>query len=229
MKFKGWQKVSLIDFPGRIATIVFTGGCNFRCPYCHNPELVIGWEKLPDIDEEEVFRYLERRKGLIDGIAITGGEPLLHQEIIDFIRRAKSKGYPVKIDTNGAFPEVLAQLINDKLIDFIAMDIKGAKDRYAEVAGVPVDIEKIDKSIKMIMESGIDYEFRTSVLPMFFNTEEAKKIGEWIKGAKRYVLQIVHTVKTLDERIKEGKIYLPHEVEAFVPILKQYVESVIVR
>jgi len=217
MKFKALQKLSVIDYPGKLCVIAFTGGCNFRCSYCHNPELVIGYEKLPDIDEKEILSLMEKRRGFIDGISITGGEPTLHKELPEFISRIKEAGFLVKLDTNGTNPDMLIKIINN--LDYVAMDIKATPSKYKEVTGVDVDISSIDKSIEIIMNSGVDYEFRTTVFPEFFNKEDAKQIGEWLKAAKRYVLQRPRVIKTLSGNFKDAKLYSDTELKEFVPFL----------
>jgi pyruvate formate lyase activating enzyme len=217
MKFKALEKLSVIDYPGKLCAIVFTGGCNFRCSYCHNPELVIGHEKLPDIDESEILDFMERRKGFLDGISITGGEPTIHKELPEFVSRVKEAGFLVKLDTNGTNPDLLLKTINN--LDYVAMDIKATPERYKEVTGVNANLSSIEKSIKIIMSSDVDYEFRTTVFPEFFNKEDAKQIGKWLKNAKRYLLQRPRVIKTLDGNIKNAKLYDDSELRKFVPLL----------
>lgn len=204
MRIGGIQKLTLIDYPGVIATTVFTVGCSFRCGFCHNPELVVP-EKFPKLNkmEREFFEHLEKRKGKLEGVCITGGEPTIQPDIVEFIRKIKKMGYLVKLDSNGSNPHTLEKIIKEGLVDFIAMDIKSAPDNYSKVAGLNVDIEKIKKSVKMIMESGVDYEFRTTVVPGIHSEKEFLKIGEWIKGAKAYYLQEYREMITLDEKIGE--------------------------
>lgn len=202
MRIGGIQKLTLIDYPGVIATTVFTVGCSFRCGFCHNPELVLP-EKFPELNEmeKEFFEHLEKRKGKLEGVCITGGEPTIQPDIIEFIRKIKDMGYLVKLDSNGSNPHVLEKIIQEGLVDFIAMDIKSAPENYSKVVGLNVDIEKIKKSVKMIMESGIDYEFRTTVVPGVHSEEEFLEVGKWIKGAKAYYLQEYREMITLDEKI----------------------------
>ena len=217
MKFKALEKLSVIDYPGKLCAIVFTGGCNFRCSYCHNPELVVGYEKLPDIDESEILNFMERRRGFIDGISITGGEPTIHKELPEFISRVKEVGFLVKLDTNGTNPDMLLKIINN--LDYVAMDIKTTPERYKEVTAVNVDLSSIEKSTEIIMNSSVDYEFRTTVFPEFFNKEDAKQIGEWLKNAERYVLQRPRVIKTLSGNLKNAKLYNDSELREFVPFL----------
>lgn len=188
MKINGFQKMTVLDFPGKVACIVFTGGCNMRCPFCHNADLALN-QGTDEFSEEEILAYLKKRQGLLDGVCITGGEPLLQPDIKEFIQKVRGLGYAVKLDTNGAFPERLKGLVNEGLLDYVAMDIKNQKEKYALTAGVNIDISKIEESVAFLMEGKVDYEFRTTVVSEFHENEDILKISEWIKGAKRYFLQ----------------------------------------
>ncbi|MBE6679905.1 MAG: anaerobic ribonucleoside-triphosphate reductase activating protein [Ruminococcaceae bacterium] len=189
MHIEAYQKLTLLDFPGRTAATIFTHGCNFRCPFCHNAGLVVRPSEST-IDEKELFDYLEKRKKLLDGVCITGGEPLLQKDIADFIRKIKSIGYLVKLDTNGSMPEKLEELIKEGIIDYVAMDIKNSLDKYAITAGATQDIVvKVQKSVETLLNADIDYEFRTTVTGNLHTVEDMRSIGEWIKGAKAYYLQ----------------------------------------
>jgi len=187
MKIGGIQKTSLLDYPDKISAIIWTVGCNFRCPFCYNRDIVEG--KTEIIPEEEVLSFLKKRKGLLEGLVITGGEPLLHKDITDFLEKVKKLGYPIKIDTNGSFPEKLKELIDKKLVDYISMDVKAPKNKYSQLTGKKIDIKKIQKSIKLIQNSDIDYEFKTTFVPTLLTKEDIIKIGEWLKGSKKYFLQ----------------------------------------
>ncbi|HDN97846.1 MAG TPA: anaerobic ribonucleoside-triphosphate reductase activating protein, partial [bacterium] len=180
MKIGGLTKTSLIEYPGMISAVVFTQGCNFRCPYCHNPELVEPSLSNPKIPEDEVIDFLKRRKKYLEAVVITGGEPCLQEDLIDFIVKLKEIGYMVKLETNGSFPEVLSKIIERKLVDFISMDIKGPLDKYDIIAGVKVDISKIKESISLIMDSGIDFEFQTTVVKSMLEEKDFEKIGNLI-------------------------------------------------
>lgn len=209
MRIGGIQKLTLIDYPGKIATTVFTVGCSFRCPFCHNPELVLP-EKFPKLNkmEKEFFEHLEKRKGKLEGVCITGGEPTIQLDIIQFIKKIKDMGYAVKLDSNGTQPQVLEKIIKEKLVDYIAMDIKSSPENYDFATGTKVKIEDIKKSVKMIMESGIGYEFRTTVVPGIHCEDDFLKIAEWIGGADYYYLQEYRDMTILDENLKglsEGK------------------------
>lgn len=190
MHIHGLQKLSMVDFPNKIAATVFTGGCNLRCPFCHNALLVTRLAESPRIDTEEVLRFLRSRRGLLDGVVLTGGEPLLQKGAADFLAQVKDMGFAVKLDTNGCFPEVLAEILDRKLVDYVAMDIKNSKEKYAATVGIPgFDLAPVEKSIALLMSGNTDYEFRTTVVKELHNAEDIEAIGQWIRGAKRYYLQ----------------------------------------
>ena len=190
MRIDGLQKMTLLDFPGKVACTVFTGGCNFRCPFCHNALLVTKLPEKPDYTEDEILSFLEKRVGLIDGVAITGGEPLLNPDIADFIRKIRDMGYAVKLDTNGSFPERLKAIVGEGLVDYVAMDIKNRREKYAETIGLKnFDLSKIEESIEFLKSGAVDYEFRTTVVKQFHTVEDIRAAAEWISGAKRYFLQ----------------------------------------
>lgn len=189
MIIKGLQKTTLLDFPGKVACTVFTAGCNFRCPFCHNASLVTRAGEVDEISEESFFAYITKRKGILDGVCITGGEPLLSNGIEDFIRKIKQTGLLVKLDTNGAYPEKLKTLLDEGLVDYVAMDIKNSRQKYAQTIGLKEFPSKIEESIKLIMEKAPDYEFRTTVVRELHTTQDIVDITNWIKGAKRYFLQ----------------------------------------
>lgn len=187
MEFKGHQKSSFIDFPDKICTVFFTAGCNFRCPYCHNSDLV--HNKGEVIGEDFVFDYLDRRKKMIDAVCISGGEPTLHEGLYSFIKKLKEKGYLVKLDTNGTNPDLLKKLISDRLVDYIAMDIKAPIYKYNIVSNTNTDIDKITESMSIIKGSDIDYEFRTTVCRELLTQNDIIEIAEYLKGSKRYYIQ----------------------------------------
>jgi len=188
MIFGGFQKLTLLDFPEKVACIVFTKGCNFYCPFCHNSSLV--HSSASDISEDEVLEYLAKRQGILEGVCISGGEPLLHDELEAFIKKVKDLGYAVKLDTNGSFPEKLKSLVKKGLIDYVAMDIKNSFDKYPLTSGVKnIDISKIEESIDFLMSSSIDYEFRTTVVRELHTTQDIVSICKRISGAKKYFLQ----------------------------------------
>lgn len=198
----GLNKTTLLDYPEHVAATLFTGGCNFRCPFCHNRDLVLAPEGAQHIPEEEIWRFLEKRKGVLQGVCITGGEPTLCQDLQDFIRKVKELGYRVKLDTNGYRPQVLKALLEEGLLDYVAMDIKASKENYAKVIGLgeqggsdkaaqkhAFDIKKVEESVELLKNSGIPYEFRTTVVKGLHTPEEFEEIGKWLQGARAYYLQ----------------------------------------
>lgn len=190
MLINGFQKLTILDYPGKVACIVFTPGCNFRCPFCHNASLVTHIDKETYIDVSEVLAYLKKRQGLLDGVVITGGEPLLQDGIEDFIAEIKSLGYSVKLDTNGSFPEKLISIVEKGLVDYVAMDIKNSKDKYGITIGVEnFDITPIEKSVDFLKQGKVEYEFRTTFVKDFHTLDDIQDIVVWIKGAHKYFLQ----------------------------------------
>ncbi|MBR6675931.1 MAG: anaerobic ribonucleoside-triphosphate reductase activating protein [Clostridia bacterium] len=187
MTVNGLLKLTLLDFPGRCACTVFFCGCNFRCPFCHNATLVRG--EGESISEDEFFSFLNKREGILDGVCITGGEPTLQKGLRDFIKKIKDMGFAVKLDTNGARPDVLRDLLNEGLLDYVAMDIKSSPEGYSKAAGCKVDMEKIRESVTMIIDGSTDYEFRTTVATGAVTLSDMEGIGKLIKGAKKYFLQ----------------------------------------
>lgn len=190
MKVYGLQKLTLLDFPGHTAATVFTGGCNLRCPFCHNASLVTEVGEFEPYGEEFVLDFLKKRRGILDGLAITGGEPLLHKDIRAFIEKVRSLGFAVKLDTNGFFPERLKELAEAGLLDYVAVDVKNSKERYRETVGVPdLDLSPIEETIAFLKEGSVPFEFRTTVVKELHTVENIGKIGQWIQGAPRYFLQ----------------------------------------
>ena len=223
MLIHGLQKMTLLDYPGYVACTVFLNGCDFRCPYCHNFELVDGTAKAL-MDDEEFFAFLGKRKGLLDGVCISGGEPLLHKDIDDFIRRIGEMGYKVKLDTNGYHPDMLKKLIDEGLLDYIAMDIKNSFAKYAVTTGAPnIDTSIIKKSISIIMNSGVDYEFRTTVAGGLHQADDFEQIGAMIPDAKAYYLQQF----TMRDTVPDRELYSPsaEEMDTFLTIVKKHVDS----
>jgi len=223
MKIVAVQKTSLIDYPDNISSILFLSGCNFRCPYCHNRDLVL--DRLPKIDEKVIIDDLKSRKKYIDGVVITGGEPTLYSDLIDLIRKIKEIPLLVKLDTNGSNPDLLEELLNLKLLDYVSMDIKADLENYSKTIGVEIDTDIIKESIYTLKNSKIDYEFRTTVVPPFFNDEIARNIGELIKGSKNYYLQQYVPKNILDPKFENIKPYPREVLEKFVEILKPYVKT----
>lgn len=188
MKIAGLQKLTLLDFPERMACTVFTHGCNFRCPFCHNAPLVT--QKLTDeISEDEFFSFLSSRKGILDGVCITGGEPTLQKDLPEFIGKIKAMGFLVKLDTNGYNPDMLRYLIENKLIDYVAMDIKNSKEKYSVTCGIDIDIARVCESVEILKDSDIAFEFRTTVVKQFHEEDDFLSISKWLKGESKYFLQ----------------------------------------
>ena len=229
MKIGGLQKFSLIDYPGKICAIVFTQGCNFRCPYCHNPELSNPEFYEECVPEKEIFAFLEKRKGKLDAVSITGGEPTVQPDLIAFIRSIKNRGYLVKIDTNGTNPEVLRKLIEGKLIDYIAMDVKAPPEKYWEVTKSKINIEIIEQSIKIIKKSDIQHEFRTTVVKSQLNEDDLLSIARLIRKAPLYVLQKFIPTKTIDPTFMSETTYSDDEFDQFREKIGKHVQSVLVR
>ncbi len=188
MVFAGFQKLTLLDFPGRMACILFTKGCNMRCPFCHNGSLVRA-DVVEEYTEEEILQYLKKRQGILEGVVISGGEPLLHKGLGDFLKKVKDLGYGVKLDTNGSFPQKLKDLVGDGLVDYVAMDIKNSPEKYSITAEADVDMDAIRESIEFLMSDSVDYEFRTTVVKELHTIEDIENAARMIKGAKRYYLQ----------------------------------------
>jgi pyruvate formate lyase activating enzyme len=228
MQIRGWVRTSLIDYPGRIATVVFTGGCDFRCPYCQNPELVLHPGSLPTIDPAEVFQFLSRRRGLIDGVVITGGEPTLQDGLGDFLRKAKDLGLAIKLDTNGYRSQVLRELLEES-VDYVAMDVKASPAKYSLAAGVPVDVRRIEESVRFILSSGIDHEFRTTVVPGIVAPEDVEEMVRLIAGAGKYILQQFRPQGTLDPRFREIAPYPAQTLLEMAQAAARWIEEVEVR
>ena len=242
MKIGGLQNLTLIDYPDKVAATVFLIGCNFKCPFCQNPELVDSEEikKQSRIEERDFFNFLDQRKELLEGICITGGEPTIQLDLIDFIRKIKAKGFLIKLDTNGSNPEVLSKLVNEHLLDFVAMDIKASIDakvknqkskikNYDRATGMSVDVEKIKKSVEIIKNSGIDYEFRTTVVPGLVEKEDIEKMGNWLQGAKKIALQQFQNKKVLDKNFEKIQPYPDNILNEFQKILEKHIEKVELR
>ena len=230
MKIAGFQKFSLIDYPSKISAIIFTQGCNFRCPFCHNPELVDPKLFSDTLDEGSILSFLRRRAGKLDGIVITGGEPLLQHDLIEFIERVKEMGYLIKLDTNGSYPEILEQLLAKNLIDYIAMDIKAPLEKYPNVVQTDVCTEKIMESITIILNSNMDYEFRTTVVKDLLTKDDLICIAKLIRGAKRYVLQKFVMSKILDiSFVSDVKCFSEDELNTIKDKVKKYVSKCIIR
>ncbi|MFH0875734.1 MAG: anaerobic ribonucleoside-triphosphate reductase activating protein [archaeon] len=226
---KGLQKMDLMNFGSYPSATVFLSRCNFSCPFCHNPELVSGYEKIKSMPEDEVISFLISRKQWYDGVCITGGEPTLHKDLPKFISRLKKEGFKVKLDTNGTNPKMIAVLLEQNLVDYIAMDIKSPFEKYDFITRVKTDIAAIKESIKLIMESNIDYEFRTTIIPKFHKKEDIIAIAKAISGAKRYVLQQFRSTENmLDNSLKDSQIYTKEELMEIKSAVEPYFKEILI-
>lgn len=190
MRICGLQKLSMVDYPGKLAATVFAGGCNLRCPFCHNALLVTRLGESPVLSEEEILAFLESRRGLLDGVVLSGGEPLMQPDVPLFLRKVRALGFPVKVDTNGFYPEALRRLLDESLCDYVAMDIKNCREKYGLTAGSPhIDLEPVQESVELLLSGRVPYEFRTTAVREFHEEEDFRAIGKWLKGAKQYVIQ----------------------------------------
>ncbi|MPM40565.1 7-carboxy-7-deazaguanine synthase [bioreactor metagenome] len=228
MKICGLQKLTLLDYPEKVACTVFTGGCNFRCPFCHNASLVTSLRDENSITEEELFLFLEKRAGLLDGVCVTGGEPLIHTDLAQFLRKIKGLGYAVKLDTNGYFPEQLRELVSQGLIDYVAMDVKSDAAHYAKTAGLAtIDYGKIEENIRFLLTGSVEYEFRTTVVIGLHDTDILRNTAQSVAGAKRYFLQ-----KFVDSGDLVGSgmsAFSDDEMRSFLAAVSPYVKSAAVR
>ena len=220
----GFEKFSMVDYDGKIACTIFTKGCNFRCPFCHNSSLVESKKHPQIISENSVFDYLNKRKKVIDAVCISGGEPTLQPDLIDFVKKIKNLGFLVKLDTNGYNPDAIKQLLNQNLLDYVAMDIKNCKEKYDFTIGAEININKIEQSIELIKNSNIDYEFRTTLISQFHTENDILKIGKWLENSKNYFLQ---KYVDNDDCIKHGFDAINKTtVENYIKILKPYINNV---
>lgn len=223
MNIQGLQKLTLLDYPGKMACIIFTAGCNLRCPFCHNSALVINPPKESEFSVDEILDFLKKRQGILEGVVITGGEPLLQNDLEDFIVKIREIGYSVKLDTNGTFPDRLRNLIDKGLLDYVAMDVKASPGGYPPSVGIGgYDVSKINESINLLLEGRVDYEFRTTVVREFHSIFDMKYLGEWLKGAKHHYLQ---AFKDSGELIGFGLSAVPKaEMEEMRKIMLEYVD-----
>jgi len=224
----GFQKFSMIDYPEKFSAIVFTQGCNFRCPYCHNPELLLQTSDSL-IKESLVFDFLKTRIGKLDAVVVSGGEPCLQSDLVSFVQKIKDMGFLVKLDTNGSFPDKLQELINLKLVDYIAMDIKAPIEKYKEITNSAIDTYNILRSIDIIINSNIDHEFRTTIVKSQLSEQDILQIGELIKSAKRYFLQKFIPLKTLDKNFAKQESYLDKELIDIKTNFEEYNFTCLVR
>lgn len=228
MRILGLQKLSLLDFPGKVAATVFTGGCDLRCPFCHNALLVTRLAETPEIPEQEVLDFLASRRGLLDGVVLTGGEPLLQPDAADFLRQVRELGFAVKLDTNGCHPDALADILDRRLADYVAMDIKNSLEKYPWTVGVPgFDTAPVERSARLLMEGPADYEFRTTLVRPFHEVGDMETIGRWLRGARRYYLQAF--VDSGDLVGGGCAPFTPEEMEGFLQAARPFFQSAALR
>ena len=230
VSIKGLQKTSMIDYPGKMCSIIFTANCNMRCPFCQNPDLILKKDSMPDLDEDKIIEFMNSRKEWLDGVCITGGEPLIYDDLHVLMKKFKDNKFLVKLDTNGLNPELLKKIIEAKLVDYIAMDIKSDKENYSKAANVNVDMAKIEESIKIIKESEVEYEFRSTIVPEFFDEKIVENISVWLKGSKKFYLQQFRSSMPLLDKSFEGKESYPEsKLEEFKSILAKNIQTVEIR
>jgi pyruvate formate lyase activating enzyme len=229
MNIGGLQKVSLIDYPGKISAIIFTQGCNFRCPYCHNPELVDPKLYKPCLFPKDILDFLEHRGGKLDAVTITGGEPTLQEDLIPLIQKIRKMGFAVKLDSNGSRPDVLARLLRDKLLDFVALDIKAPQDKYRQTVKIPIDAAVIAESVRLLLKSKIPQEFRTTVVKSMLTPKDILAIAKEIAGAKRYALQRFQPMQTLDPEFAGESSYPEEELLKLKKQLEKIIPLVVIR
>ena len=228
MKIGGLQKLTLLDYPGKVACTVFTGGCNLRCPFCHNASLVVGAPGDGAIREAELSAFLKKRRGVLDGVCVTGGEPLLQPDIADFLRQVRALGYPVKLDTNGCFPDRLKEMVSQGLVDYVAMDVKSSPAGYAQAVGVPdFDGSGVRESMDFLLSGPVDYEFRTTVVKGLHTAAVLRDAAQSIRGARRYFLQ-----KFVDsgDLIGSGmSAFSDEEMKMLLDVVSPYVKTAALR
>lgn len=228
MKICGFNKTTLLDYPGRVASTIFLGSCNFRCPFCQNSPLVVDPGQQPEISPEEILAFLKKRKGILDGVCVSGGEPTLAEDLPNFLKKIKELGYEIKLDTNGSRPYVVKSLVKDGLIDMVAMDIKACPDHYPSLCGLRYpDMDSINETVHFLMSGNIDYEFRTTVVKELHSEKDFREIGQWLKGAKAYYLQAYRdSVEVLQPGFSS---YSLEELKHFRSILLETIDSVEIR
>lgn len=223
MEFKGLEKNSVIEWPGKVVSVAYTGRCNFRCPYCQNSDLVLEPDELPSIDGEDIIEYLVSKRKWIDGLMITGGEPTLHQSLLNFCKKVKEEGFDVGIETNGSNPKMIEKLLEEKVIDYIGMDIKAPfeGEKYSKSIGVEIEgiLEKVQRCMEILRNSEIEYEYRTTVVPEILEFKDLEKVAERVSEHEKYYLQQFNPKNALKERFRELEPYREEELEKFKEIL----------
>jgi len=228
MKIGGFQKASLLDYPGEISVIIWTVGCNFNCPFCYNIDLVK--ENADIISEDEILSFLKKRKGLVDGLVISGGEPLMHKDLDVFIKKVKKIGYKIKIDTNGCYPGTLEKFLDEGLVDYVAMDVKAPKKKYDGLSGVKTSISKVNKSIKIIQEKASNYEFKTTFVPDLLTKEDIVEIAKWLKGSRLYYLQqFKNDIPVISSKLSKKQSYSSDYLKETLNEIKPYFDECYIR
>ncbi len=228
MNIQGFQKTTLLDYPKHVAATIFMGGCNFQCPFCHNKDLVLFPQQNSPMDYEEILSYLKKRKNILDGVCITGGEPSLQEHLLPFLASIKELGLSVKLDTNGYRPEILKRLCRERVVDYVAMDLKGIPEKYPEICGLSkMDLSRICASVSFLLEGTVQYEFRTTVMREFHREEDFRLIGAWILGADSYYLQSYQLSPQVISPVFSA--YTLEEMTSFEKILQPYVSHVEIR
>jgi len=230
VRIVGFSKTSLLDWDGKVTAVIYLPGCNFRCPFCHNRELVLNTDALEEVPFEEVKEFIESNLDFLDGVVVSGGEPTIHRDLPELLRALKELGVKVKLDTNGSNPDMLADLIRSGLVDFVAMDLKAPLDeKYADLAGTEVDLEKVKRSIALIMTSGVDYEFRSTMVPVLLHDVDYERMAAYIGTAKRYALQQFRPKNTIDGALSMLDPLKEEKVTKIAERCKPYVRRVIIR
>lgn len=224
MKFSGFQKTSLLDYPNRVASVLFTPGCNLRCPFCHNWRIVVD-PKPPFLNEENVLKILDSRKKYVDAVVVTGGEPTIHKELPRFLKKLKEKGFSVKLDTNGFAPQVLEECL--PFVDYVALDVKTSPEKYARLG--MADTSDLLKTVEILKSGRVEYELRTTVVPGFVDAEDLQKMVELVRGARAYALQQFISGDTLDKSLSALKPYPPEVIDGYANSLRQNVENISLR
>ena len=230
MRIVGFSKTSLLDWDGRVAATVYLPGCNFRCPFCHNSDLVLAPESLSELPFSDVLEYVETNREFIDGVVITGGEPTLHMELPDLVRKMKSTGVMVMLDTNRRRPAMIARLLNDGLLDYVAMDLKGPLNpKYSDIVGTEAPLDDVKRSVSIIMDSGVEYEFRTTVVPLLLNLRDIESMAAYIGGARKYALQQFRPRNTIDKNYMVLDACPMETLKNMAEVARQYVRKVVIR
>lgn len=228
VKIHGFNKLTLLDYPGRLAGTIFLGSCNFRCPFCHNAGLVLSPDREPVIPAEEVLGTLRKRRGILEGVCITGGEPTVNRELPELIKKIRELGYPVKLDTNGSNPQMLKELVNQGMLDYVAMDIKNSPEKYGLTAGISqIQLSDINESVEFLKTGTVDYEFRTTVVRELHRREDFQKIGHWLAGSRRYFLQAYKESEQVIRPVFSG--YSKEQLENFRQMLLEEIPQVEIR